>query len=66
MIFAGVNGYLDGLPVEEVGKFEEGLLAHMRGDGKAVLDAIRTEKALSDDITKQLTAAIDDFAKSYA
>ncbi len=66
VIFAGVNGYLDGLPVEEVGKFEEGLLAHMRGDGKAVLDAIRTEKALSDDITKQLTAAIDDFAKSYA
>ncbi len=66
VIFAGVNGYLDGLPVEEVGKFEEGLLAHMRGDGKAVLDAIRTEKALSDETTKQLTAAIEDYAKSYA
>ena len=66
VIFAGVKGYLDGLPVDEVGKFEEGLLAHMRGDGKAVLDAIRSEKALSDDITKQLTAAIDAYAKSYA
>ncbi len=66
VIFAGVNGYLDGLPVAEVGRFEQGLLAHMRGDGKAVLDAIRNEKALSDDISKQLTAAIDDYAKSFA
>ncbi len=66
VIFAGVNGYLDGLPVSEVGRFEQGLLSHMRGDGKAVLDAIRTEKALSDDISKQLTAAIDDYAKSFA
>jgi len=66
VIFAGVNGYLDGLPVEDVGRFEEGLLAHMRGDGKQVLDAIRTEKALSDDLSKQLKAAIDTYAKSFA
>ena len=31
---------------------EQGLLAHMRSDGKAVLDAIRTEKALSDDLRR--------------
>lgn len=66
VIFAGVNGYLDKLPVDEVGKFEQGLLAHMRTDGKAILEAIRKEKALSDDLRKQLAAAIDAYAKSYA
>lgn len=66
VIYAGVNGYLDDLPVNEVGKFEEGLLAHMRGDGKEILETIRAEKALSDEVTKQLAAAIDTYAKSYA
>ena len=65
-IFAGVNGYLDKLPVNEVSKFEQGLLAHMRTDGKAILEAIRKEKALSDDLRKQLAAEIDAYAKSYA
>lgn len=66
VIYAGVNGYLDDLPVNEVGKFEEGLLAHMRGDGKEILETIRVDKALSDEVTKQLAAAIDTYAKSYA
>ena len=66
VIFAGVNGYLDKLAVNQVGKFEQGLLAHMRSDGKAVLDAIRTEKALSDDLRGKLKAQIDAFAKAFA
>jgi F-type H+-transporting ATPase subunit alpha len=66
VIFAGVNGYLDKLAVAQVGKFEQGLLAHMRSDGKAVLDAIRKEKALSDDLRDKLKAQIDAFAKNFA
>ncbi len=64
VIFAGVNGYLDKIPVSKVGAFERGLLTHMRGDGKAVLDGIRTEKALSDDLRAKLKAEIDAFAKN--
>ncbi|GHC73822.1 F0F1 ATP synthase subunit alpha [Limoniibacter endophyticus] len=66
VIFAGVNGYLDKLELAQVGKFEQGLLAHMRGSGKSVLDAIRSEKALSDDLKAKLKAEIDAFAKSFA
>ena len=66
VIFAGVNGYLDKLALNKVQKFEQGLLAHMRGTGKAVLDAIRTEKALSDDLRSKLRAEIDSFAKTFA
>ncbi|MGE0500707.1 MAG: F0F1 ATP synthase subunit alpha [Rhizobiaceae bacterium] len=66
VIFAGVNGYLDKLTVPQVSKFEQGLLAHMRSEGKAVLDAIRAEKALSDDLRGKLRAEIDAFAKTFA
>jgi F-type H+-transporting ATPase subunit alpha len=66
VIFAGVNGYLDKLTVAQVGKFEQGLLAHLRGDGKAVLDAIRNDKQISDDTKGKLKAEIDKFAKTFA
>ena len=66
VIFAGVNGYLDKLALNKVGKFEQGLLAYMRSEGKDVLDGIRTEKALSDDLRGKLKAHIDTFAKNFA
>ena len=66
VIFAGVNGYLDKLAVNQVGKFEQGLLAHIRSDGKDVLDAIRTEKQISDDTRAKLKGHIDAFAKNFA
>ncbi|MCO6393304.1 F0F1 ATP synthase subunit alpha [Aliihoeflea aestuarii] len=66
VIFAGVNGYLDKLALADVGKFEQGLLAHMRSEGKGVLDQIRKEKALSDDLRGKLKGEIDKFAKNFA
>ncbi|MER9216422.1 F0F1 ATP synthase subunit alpha [Mesorhizobium sp. M0663] len=66
VIFAGVNGYLDKLAINQVGKFEHGLLSHMRSAGKDVLDGIRQEKALSDDLRARLKAEIDAFAKTFA
>jgi F-type H+-transporting ATPase subunit alpha len=66
VIFAGVNGYLDKLAIDQVGKFEHGLLSHMRSAGKDVLDGIRKEKALSDDLRAKLKAEIDTFAKTFA
>ncbi|RWB19191.1 MAG: F0F1 ATP synthase subunit alpha [Mesorhizobium sp.] len=66
VIFAGVNGYLDKLALNQVGKFEHGLLSHMRSAGRDVLDGIRKEKALSDDLRAKLKAEIDAFAKTFA
>ncbi len=66
VIFAGVNGYLDKLSVQDVGRFEQGLLNHMRTSGKAILDAIRQEKQITDDIRAKLKAEIDGFAKTFA
>ncbi|MCT8991921.1 F0F1 ATP synthase subunit alpha [Chelativorans sp. SCAU2101] len=66
VIFAGVQGYLDKLALSDVTRFEQGLLAHMRTEGKEVLEAIRTEKALSDELREKLKAQIDAFAKNFA
>ena len=66
VIFAGTQGYLDKLALNQVTRFEQGLLAWMRSEGKDVLDAIRNEKALSDDLRGKLKAQIDAFAKNFA
>ncbi|UIJ72202.1 F0F1 ATP synthase subunit alpha [Aurantimonas sp. HBX-1] len=66
VIFAGTQGYLDKLRVDQVGDFEEGLLNSMRSEHKGVLDTIAREKALSDDTREKLRAAIDAFAKNFA
>ena len=66
VIFAGVNGYLDKIAVNKVGAFEQGLLSYMRSEGKDILEAIRKEKAISDDVKGKLKSAIDTFAKSFA
>ncbi|TPW26517.1 F0F1 ATP synthase subunit alpha [Pararhizobium mangrovi] len=66
VIFAGVNGYLDKLEVDQIRGFEEGLLDYMRTEGKDILEQIRTEQALSDDLREKLKSTIDAYAKTFA
>jgi F-type H+-transporting ATPase subunit alpha len=66
VIYAGVNGYLDGLPVNRVRAFEDGLLATLRGQHMDLLDAIRTSKDLSDDSAAKLKNIVADYTKSFA
>ncbi|MFD1697207.1 F0F1 ATP synthase subunit alpha [Roseibium aestuarii] len=66
VIFAGVNGYLDKFPVSKVKEFEEGLLLFLRGEHKELLNAIWDKKALDDELTGKLRAALDQFSKNFA
>ncbi|MEZ5923108.1 MAG: F0F1 ATP synthase subunit alpha [Hyphomicrobiaceae bacterium] len=66
VIFAGTRGYLDGIPVSAVQKFESELLLLLRDKHKGILDAIRTSKELSGDVEKQLVGVLDAFAKGFA
>jgi F-type H+-transporting ATPase subunit alpha len=47
VLYAGTRGYLDDMPVNKVGPFEQELLRTLRGE-KTLLDAIRKEEKLSD------------------
>ena len=65
-IYAGVNGFLDNVPTNQVTRFESALLSHMRSDHGSVLTRIRDTKALDDETTAQLKTAVGDFAKTFA
>ena len=65
-IYAGVNGYLDAIPVNRVKAFEDGLLRTFRDKHKDVLESIRAEKAISDATMPKLKAGVDAYAKSFA
>ena len=66
VIYTGVNGYLDNLPVSDVGRFEADFLRHMRDSHGEILATIRDEKEISDDTEEKLKAVADSFAKSFA
>jgi len=66
VIYAGVNGYLDPLPVNRVRAFEEGLLALLRSSHADLLEAIRSSKDLSDDSAAKLKSVVEGFAKTFA
>ncbi|MFP3942624.1 MAG: F0F1 ATP synthase subunit alpha [Alphaproteobacteria bacterium] len=66
VIYAGVNGFLDPLKVEDVGRFEEHLLTYMRSEQPEILKRIREEKELSEELEKELKDAVSSFAQSFA
>jgi len=66
VIYAGVNGYLDALPVERVRAFEDGLLGLLRNKHGDILDAIRTSRDLDDATTGKLKSVVDAYAKTFA
>jgi F-type H+-transporting ATPase subunit alpha len=66
VIYAGVNGYLDPLPVDRVRAFEHGLLGLLRTQHAGILDAIRDTRDLDDATAGQLKAAVDQYAKTFA
>jgi F-type H+-transporting ATPase subunit alpha len=65
VIYAGVHGYLDPIPVERVRAFEEGLLGLMRTQHPDILTAIRDSRDLDDATAGKLKAAIDAYAKTF-
>jgi F-type H+/Na+-transporting ATPase subunit alpha len=65
IIFAGTQGYLDDLPVEQCRKFEAELYKFMDNSHRAVLDEIRTKKALDDALRGKVKAIIEEFKTEF-
>lgn len=65
VIYAGTRGYLDSLPVGAIRRFEEGLLATLRGSNADLLAGIRNEKQLTKELEAQLKNVLDTFAKNF-
>ena len=65
-IFTGVRGYIDGIAVADVTRFEAAFLDEMRANHAEVLTAVREEQELSEDTEAKLKTILDGFTRSFA
>ena len=61
-LFAGTQGYLDEIPVEDVGRFEEGLLDLVRSQHSGLLSEIVSSGTVDEDT---LNSIINSYAESF-
>src|SRR6056297_99159 len=67
VIFAGTNGYLDKLKVGDVGRFEQGLLTHLRSKHQDLLDWITKEDPkVKGEAADKIKAVLDEYAADFA
>lgn len=66
VLYAGVRGYLDKIPVSKVAKFETEFLAYMKSGHSSLLDTIAKEGDLSQASDDALKAATVEFVKSFS
>ena len=64
-IYAGVNGFVDGVAVKDITRLEAGLMAAIRDKGQDILIAIRTEQEISDATGEKLKTFIGDFVAAF-
>src|SRR6202789_4376737 len=66
VIYAGVNGYLDPLPVDRIRAFENGLLGQLHTQHADMLETIRDSRDLDDGTASKLKSMVESYAKSFA
>lgn len=64
-IFSGIKGYVDAVKVEDVTDYEHQLLSAMHSQAKDVLDSIRVEEKITEEMEEKLAKFVDEFTKSY-
>ena len=66
ILYAGVNGYLDDVPVEKVGDFEQAFHEQMRATHRGILEAIQSSGEVDEATEELLKAAIEQFKGTVA
>lgn len=66
VIYAGTRGYLDGVELKDVTRYEAELLTRLRGSETDLLTKIREQKALSEEVETGIKAVLDDFTAKFA
>ncbi len=65
VIFAGVNGYLDAVPRDQVTRYEQELLQEIKVNKKELVAEIREQKKISDELKAELSAYLAEFSKNF-
>ena len=67
VIYSGTKGYLDKISVKDVGRFEAGLLSHLRSKHQDLLDFITEEDPkIKGEAEEKIKFALDSFASDFA
>src|SRR5271170_1691226 len=66
VIYAGVNGFLDKLPLDKVRPFEDGLLSFLRAKNPDILASILSSSDLPNDVEAKLKTAVESYAGTFA
>ena len=65
VIYAGVKGYLDKVPTKDVVSFESRFLNKLNSDHRDILDAVRNEQKISEEVENKLKAVLTEFVKTF-
>ncbi len=65
IIYAGTQGFIDDLPVEQCRAFETGLYAYIDNGKPGIWSAIREKKVLDDALKNDLNTVIKDFKQRF-
>ena len=66
IIFLGVNGYLDAIPIAQLQRLEKEFHQYMDSSQPGLLKEIADKKVLDDDITAKLKNACTEFIKMFS
>ena len=66
LLYAGVNGYMDNIEVNEIGKYEEDLLDFVRENYSQILENITSTKTLDEDTEGVLKGAVEEFTVNFS
>jgi F-type H+-transporting ATPase subunit alpha len=66
LIFAGVNGFLDSIPVAKITQWEEDFRTHLKTNHNEILTTIDKEGQLSKELEQNLRDVINAFNKSFS
>ena len=65
-IYAGTKGYLDNIKVADVGRYETGLVAHLRSNNSDLLsDITNNDRKVKGELEDSIKAALDAFSKDF-
>ncbi|MBI5621838.1 F0F1 ATP synthase subunit alpha [Candidatus Falkowbacteria bacterium] len=64
VLYAGINGYLDDVPVERISQFEKGFAEYLTTGGKKAAQALAEKKELTAEIEKGLKKAIEEYKQT--
>jgi F-type H+-transporting ATPase subunit alpha len=66
VVYAGVHGYLDRIPVNEITRYERGLVSELEASGEEIVAAIRDSGEISAATEAKLKSLLDSYTQAFA